>query len=190
MVGEEGKGAVRSQCWEGPPALSHDPRSIMPHCALTSAHALRCPRAPSSAPTAPATRSYSAARARTLPAPLSASGSERCCPRGEGVGRGTGAWQDEGLGKRGEEVLRNCRGLFKRRDLALDPRPVVGEETPRLCPFQSRPRSCLIHYSGLTLACPHLLRLILNPRVPPHPLCPVHIPWADPAWPSDCVSLN
>jgi len=138
-------------------------------------------------------RSYSAARARMPRAPLNASGSKRCCPKGEGVAEGTG--RDGTKGGGGERNFQKLLGLVQvaQSDSGSTPGiPVqawVGEETPRLRPFQSRPRL------------PHpFLGANPSPSSPPPanskptgaspPPGSVHIPWVDTALHADCVSRS
>lgn len=109
------------------PDPSHDLTNLCfteagPQCDLASAHTLRCPQVPSSAPTAPAMRNCSVARARTSPAPRSASGSRRCCRRGEAGGAGIVRGGTEGA----ERSFLEAGGRDRPRDLTVYPKPGEG----------------------------------------------------------------
>lgn len=143
---------------------------------------------------APAMRSYSAARARMPRAPLNASGSKRCCPKGEGVAKGTRgvAGRKVGEARGGSQKLLGLVQVAESDSGSTPGIPEhawVGEETPRLRPFQSRPRL------------PHpFLGANPGPSTPPPanskptgaspPPGSVHIPWVDTARQADCVSRS
>ena len=168
-----------------------------PQCDPASAHAFRCPQVLSSAPTAPATRNCSVARARTSPAPQSASGSRRCCPRGEGVGPGIGRGRTAGTERDFSEVEGRrylcTQGRGKERRLTpilplLEPTSPLERAPALTTPSRGGPCPYLAGSSGLTLPLLRLPGQILNPRVPPHPHPVLGTPrWADPAPHSVCL---
>lgn len=141
---------------------------------------------------APAMRSYSAARARMPRAPLNASGSKRCCPKGEEGSTGCRGVTRRKVGEAGGSSQK-LLGLVPaaQSDSGSTPgipeQAWVGEETPRLCPFQSRRR--LPHpFLGASPGPSTTPPANSKPTDASPPPGSVHIPWADTELHVDCLA--
>lgn len=118
------------------------------------------------------------------PAPPSASGSRRCCRRGEGGRAGKGRGGTEGAQRSFSEAGGARRAA--RPDCVLKAREGEGPDSgPALSgtDLAPRTRSSLDRaFSGLTLPRSRLPDQIQNPRGSPHPHPVLNTPgWADPA---------